>query len=210
MLGAELARYSIGNPIVLALPRGGVPVACEVAITLRTVIDVLVVKKIPAPINPELSVAAIVDGEPPDVVLNREIIEAYDLQDDELYHLVAQGRADLEAMRSAYRGTRRHHSVKGRNVIVVDDGAHTGVTMKMAVRALIRRSPLSVVVALPVSSPEAAEQLRAIADRFICLSRPTRFRALSYHYREFPRLGDDDVRTMLADVQNKSFPKGQT
>ncbi|TJV47101.1 MAG: phosphoribosyltransferase, partial [Mesorhizobium sp.] len=122
-----------------ALPRGGVPVAAEVAKVLKAPLDLVLVRKVGAPGNAELAVAAIVDGDPPDVVLNREIVEALD--DDELRFLIAKERPELERRRTAYRGKRASLSVAGKTAIVVDDGAATGTTMKVAIRALKRRSP---------------------------------------------------------------------
>jgi putative phosphoribosyl transferase len=200
MLGEEIVRLRPRDPVVLALPRGGVPVACEVAKAVGARIDLVIVKKIGAPGNPELAVAAIVDGDPPDVVLNREIIEVFALSDDEVAALVARGRPELERIRNAFSRARRPLSVKGKTVVIVDDGAATGVSMKVAVRAIRRRSPHSIIVALPVASQEAAAELTREADEFVSLSIPARFRALSYHYRDFPQLGDEEITAMLADV----------
>lgn len=192
-LGIELARLSLYQPIVLALPRGGVPVAAEVAKALGAPLDLLIVRKVGAPGNPELAVAAVVDGNPPDVVLNREIVEAYSLDDADLAALVALERPELERRRIAYKGNRKSLSVAGRTVILVDDGAATGTTMKVAVRALRHRAPREIVVAVPVSPPDTVAELTQEADRVVCLSQPGRFRALGYHYLRFPQLSDSEV-----------------
>ena len=136
---------------MLALPRGGVPVASEIAEALEAPLDIVIVRKVGAPGNPELAVAAIIDGDPPDVVLNREIVEAYGLDDAALRALVSHERPELERRRQAYLGGRKPLSVAGRTVILVDDGAATGTTMKVAIRALKRRAPREIVVALPVA-----------------------------------------------------------
>ncbi|WFP65001.1 phosphoribosyltransferase [Mesorhizobium sp. WSM4904] len=192
-LGVELEKLQLENPIVLALPRGGVPVAAEVAKALNAPLDLAIVRKVGAPENPELAVAAIVDGDPPDVVLNREAMEAYSLGDDELRDLVAKERPELERRRMAYRGEHTPLEVGGKTVIVVDDGAATGTTMKVAIRALKRRSPLEIVVALPVAPPETLTDLAGEADWTVCLSELAHFRALSQNYLNFPQLSDDDV-----------------
>ena len=168
---------------MLALPRGGVPVAAEVARVLNAPLDLAIVRKVGAPENPELAVAAIVDGDPPDVVLNREVVEAYSLSDDELRRLVAKERPELDRRRMAYRGKHTPLEV----------GAATGTTMKVAIRALKRRSPLEIVVALPVAPPETLTDLAGEADWTVCLSEPVHFRALSQNYLNFPQLSDDDV-----------------
>ncbi|TIP34602.1 MAG: phosphoribosyltransferase, partial [Mesorhizobium sp.] len=163
-LGASLNLLQLKDPIVLALPRGGVPVAAEVAKALKAPLDLVIVRKVGAPGNPELAVAAIVDGEPPDVVLNREIVEAYALDDGALRVLIAQERPELERRRAVYRGKDLPLSVTGKTVILVDDGAATGTTMKVAVRALKRRSPRKIIVALPVAPVDTADELAQEAD----------------------------------------------
>lgn len=192
-LGLELTNLHLHRPVVLALLRGGVPVAVEVARALNAPLDLLIVRKVGAPGNPELAVAAIVDGDPGEVVLNREIVETYALDEDGLRVLIAKERPELERQRVAYRGNNRPISIAGRTVIIVDDGAATGTTMKIAIRALKRRSPREIIVAVPVSPQETVAELARQADRVVCLSQPGQFRALSYHYLRFPQLSDSDV-----------------
>ncbi|RWA68063.1 phosphoribosyltransferase [Mesorhizobium sp.] len=197
-LGVSLELLQLKDPIVLALPRGGVPVAAEIAKALNAPLDLVIVRKVGAPANPELAVAAIVDGDPPDVVLNREIVEAYALDDDELRVLIAHERPELERRRTAYRGKDSPLSVDGKTVILVDDGAATGTTMKVAIRALKRRSPRKIVVALPVAPADTVDELAPEADLTICLSQPARFRTLSYYYGNFPQLTDSEVLDIMA------------
>lgn len=199
-LGVELARLQLHQPVVLALPRGGVPVAVEVAKALGAPLDLLIVRKVGAPGNPELAVAAIVDGDPPDVVLNREIVEAYSLDDDELRVLIAKERPELERRRLAYRGKHPPLSIAGKTAIIVDDGVATGTTMKVAIRALRRRSPREIIVAVPVSPPDTMAELAREANRVVCLSQPGQFRALSYHYLSFPQLADDEVTAVMDEA----------
>ena len=199
-LGASLDLLQLKDPIVLALPRGGVPVAAEVAKALKAPLDLVIVRKVGAPGNPELAVAAIVDGDPPDVVLNREIVEAYALDDSALRVLIAQERPELERRRAVYRGKELPLSVAGKTVIVVDDGAATGTTMKVAIRALKRRSPRKIIVALPVAPVDTADELAQEAD-LICLNQPARFRALSYYYASFPQLSDGEVLDMMGQAR---------
>ena len=196
-LGASLDLLQLKDPIVLALPRGGVPVAAEVAKVLKAPLDLVIVRKVGAPGNPELAVAAIVDGDPPDIVLNREIVEAYALDDGALRVLIAQERPELERRRAVYRGKDLPLSVAGKTVIIVDDGAATGTTMKVAIRALKRRSPRKIIVALPVAPVDTADELAQEAD-LICLNQPARFRALSYYYGNFPQLSDKEVLDIMA------------
>jgi len=197
-LGVELEKLRLHQPVVLALPRGGVPVAAEVAKALKAPLDLIIVRKVGAPGNPELAVAAIVDGDPPDIVLNREIVEAYALDDDELRVLIAKERPELARRRLAYRGKRPPLSIAGKTAIIVDDGVATGTTMKVAIRALVRRSPREIVAAIPVAPPDTLAELAQEADQIVCLSQPAHFHALGYYYRSFPQLTDDDVTEALA------------
>ncbi|TPN51456.1 phosphoribosyltransferase [Mesorhizobium sp. B1-1-7] len=199
-LGLELSRLQLHRPIVLALPRGGVPVAVEVAKALNAPLDLLIVRKIGAPGNPELAAAAIIDGDPGEVVLNREIVETYSLDDDALRVLIANERPELERRRLTYRGKTKPISIAGKTAIIVDDGAATGTTMKIAIRALKHRSPREIVVAIPVSPQETVTALEQEADRVVCLSQPGQFQALSHHYLRFPQLLDNDVVSAMAEA----------
>jgi putative phosphoribosyl transferase len=213
LLAAEIAGLGLSDPVVLALPRGGVPVGAAVAEALSAPLDVLIVRKVGAPGNPELAVAAIVDGNPPDVVLNRSIVEAYGLDEDEVAQLVSRERPELDRRREAYRGTRHALSVRGKTAIVVDDGAATGTSMKVALRAVRHRGPREIVVGLPVAPPDTVDKLRPEADRVVCLSRPAGFRALSLHYRRFPQLADEEVQETLhaiARERAKRLRRGKT
>ncbi|TIW90044.1 MAG: phosphoribosyltransferase [Mesorhizobium sp.] len=207
-LGLELSRLQLHHPIVLALPRGGVPVAVEVAKALHAPLDLLIIRKVGAPGNPELAVAAIVDGDPGEVVLNREIVETYALDESELRVLIANERPELERRRAAYRWKTRPISIAGKTAIIVDDGAATGTTMKIAIRALKRRSPREIVVAIPVSPQETVVELEQEADRVVCLSQPGQFRALGHHYLRFPRLSDNDV-VFAMDEAAQLYKTGQ-
>lgn len=203
MLADALEGLELPEPVVLALPRGGVPVAAQVAARLGAPLDVVIVRKVGAPGNPELAAAAIVDGNPPDVVLNREIVEAYGLGDDALSVLVAAERPELERRSAVFRRRRHAASVRGRTVILVDDGAATGTTMKVAARAIRRRGPAQIVIALPVASTDAIKDLEPEADQIVCLAQPPRFRALGYHYSDFHQLDDAEVLSLVDDAARR-------
>ena len=153
-----------------------------------------------------MAVGAIVDGDPPEVVLNREIIEAYDLKDDQLAALIGQERPELSRRRDVYRAGRAPLSVKGKTLIIVDDGAATGTTMKVAARAMRRRMPEKVILALPVAPPDAVSELVHEADKVVCLAQPHHFRALGYHYRDFHQLDDAEVIDLLAKSRRRPAP----
>jgi len=194
-LANQLLKLQLPNPTVLALPRGGVPVAAEIAKALAAPLDVLVVRKVGAPHNLEIAVAALVDGDPPDVVLNREMIEAHELADEDLAALIARERPELERRKRLYG--RSQLRIAGKTVILVDDGAATGTTMKAAFKAISRRSPREIIIALPVASADALDSLSSLTSRVVCLARPVRFRALSFHYREFEQVSDAELRRIL-------------
>jgi len=207
-LADELARLGLPDPVVLALPRGGVPVAAEIARALGAPLDLVIVRKVGAPGNPELAVAAIVDGDPPDVVLNHEIVEAYGLDDSGLQALIGRERPELERRRHIYRAGRKPLSVRGRTAILVDDGVATGTTMRVAIRALKRRSPRAIVVAVPVAPPETVVELAQEAGRVVCPSQPVRFLALGHHYRDFRQLSDEEVVDALREARSRTSAAG--
>ena len=198
LLAAEIAMTAPDRPVVLALPRGGLPVAAEIARALNAPLDTLVVRKVGAPDNPELALAALVDGDPPELVANDEIVAAYGLDPAGLDALARNERPEFERRRRAYRGAREPVDVAGRTVILVDDGVATGTTAKAALRALARRSAARVILAVPVAPPEVIAPLTREADMVVCPRQPEHFRALSLHYRDFPQLTDREVLKILA------------
>ena len=198
LLAAEIALTAPDRPVVLALPRGGLPVAAEIAQALNAPLDILVVRKVGAPDNPELALAALVDGDPPDLIANDELVAAYGLDTAGLDALARNERPEFERRRQAYRGTRKPIDVAGRTVILVDDGAATGTTARAALRALARRRPARVLLAVPVAPPDVIAALAREADMVVCPRQPDHFRALSLHYRDFPQLTDREVLKILA------------
>lgn len=191
---AGLGRERPG-PVVLALPRGGVPVGAEIAGVLGADLDVLVVRKLGVPWHPELAMGAIASG---DVrLLNRDVIASLGLTDDEVEAVARTESRELARRERVYRGDRPALPVDGRTAIVVDDGAATGATMAAALRAVRGRGPARLVAALPVASPEAVERLGREADVVVCLLAPEPFVAIGVWYREFPQLEDAEVRSLL-------------
>ncbi len=204
-LAAKLATLGLPDPVVIALPRGGVPVAAEIARALAAPLDLVIVRKLGTPSQPELAAGALVDGDPPDAVLNADIVRACGLSDAALARLVANESLELERRRHAF-GRARPVSVTDRTAIVVDDGAATGANMKAAIRALRRRSPREIIVAIPAAPQDTAAELAAVADRLVCLEQPVRFLALGYHYRDFPQLTDEEVIAILRPFEAPALP----
>jgi len=187
---------------VLALPRGGTPVAFEVAKALRAPLDVLVVRKLGVPWSPEFAMGAIASGGERllDDVLVRELgISARDVEE------VAGNEAyELERRERVYRGGRPAPDLRGRTVILVDDGLATGSTMRVAVRAVRRQAPARVVVAAPVAAPEACELLRGEADEVVCAEMPDPFLGVGRWYMDFSQTSDEEVCRLLEDANRQS------
>jgi predicted phosphoribosyltransferase len=193
-LGERLRTEQLPDPLVLALPRGGVPVGVEVAAALHAPLDVVVARKIGAPGHSELGVGAITVEGPP--VFDVELLNRLGLHADRLAATVEAERTEARRRVAAFRGDRPAPAIHGRSVIVVDDGLATGVTARAAVRSLREDEPGRLVLAVPVGSVQAVESLGEEVE-VVCLLTPARFRAVGYHYRDFSQLNDDDVRALL-------------
>jgi putative phosphoribosyl transferase len=199
LLARALARYR-GQPelIVLALPRGGVPVAAPIAQSLDAPLDVCVVRKIGVPDHEELALGAIASGGAR--VFNRDLVEQLDLPTATIEQLIADEERELRRRESAYRGDRPFPELHGRTVIVVDDGAATGASMLVAVRALRQLKPRMIIVAVPIASREAIRLLAAEVDDCVCLAQPEPFYGVGAWYEDFSQLSDTDVRAVLTRV----------
>jgi putative phosphoribosyl transferase len=201
-LGQRLRALALKPPLrVLALPRGGVPVAAAVAQALQAPLDLLLVRKIGAPWQPELALAAVVEGDPPDIVIDEAVHRS--LGADPGY-IDAQARLQLREIarqRQAYLHGRPAAPVQGHTVIVVDDGIATGTTVRAALKALRRRHPASLVLAVPVAPRDTLQALRAEVDQLVCLQVPVPFFAVGEHYVHFGQVGDDEVIAALAQAQ---------
>lgn len=195
-LAGKLSSYR-GTPglLVLALPRGGVPVAAEVARRLGAELDVLVVRKVAQPFHPELALAAIATGGAR--ALNPDVIARTGTTPEQLEALVADEARELARRERAYRGDRPPPHVAGRTVILVDDGIATGASMQAALQAVRSLGPARVVVAVPVSPSGTAAAFHPDADDFVSLMSPTEFEAVGWWYRRFPQLRDEDVLAAL-------------
>lgn len=194
-LAERLSGRSFVDPVVLALPRGGVPVAFEVARALGAPLDVFVARKIGAPGQKELGVGAIAEGS--DEVVASEVARMLDIDDRRLRELADKERPELDRRVAQYRDGPLV-AVAGRDVIVVDDGLATGVTAEAALRALRKREPRSLVLAVPVAAPDVAERLKAIADDVVCILFPGDFRAVGLWYDSFSQTSDAEVNALLA------------
>ena len=192
-LAKALASYKDRHAVVLALPRGGVPVAAEVAATLDARLDLILVRKIGVPSQPELAMGAVVDGVAPIVVRNEEVIELSGTTADEFDAVCARELAEIERRRQIYIGDRARAEIAGQVVIVIDDGIATGATTRAALRAIRIRKPKELVLAVPVAPRDTITQLRGEVDTLICLETPDPFIAIGYFYRDFRQISDEEV-----------------
>lgn len=182
--------------LVLGLPRGGVPVAWEVAAALHAPLDVFVVRKLGAPRCEELALGALSSGG--GLVLNDEVVRSLRISDEQLQQVMERESAELARRETAYRNGRPPVELTGKTAILVDDGIATGASMLAAVRAVRSANPARIVVAVPVAPPSARRQLAALADEVVCVTVPASFMAVGEYYRDFSQTGDDEVRTLLA------------
>lgn len=196
-LAAALSHFAPTHPLVLALPRGGVPVAAEVARALGAPLDLLLVRKIGVPWNPELAVAALVDGDPPELVIDEAMRRLTGVSRDDIEMAATLARTEIERRRQLYVGARAPLTVQGSTVIVVDDGVATGATVRAALQALRRRAPARLVLAVPVAPPDTARALAAEVDELVCLAEPEPFEAVGRHYRDFHQVSDAEVLAAL-------------
>jgi predicted phosphoribosyltransferase len=209
VLGKALIKFA-GEPdlVVLALPRGGVPVGYEVAQALDAPLDVFIVRKLGAPWSPELAIGAVASGGVR--VLDETLIRAAQVSRDELDGIIAQELAEIERREALYRGTRPLVDVAGRTVILVDDGLATGATMRAAVEAMRRLGPTRVIAAAPVGSRSACIMMNRVADACLCASTPDPFYGVGQWYEDFDQTTDSEVISLLALANSHSGSTSET
>lgn len=197
LLGAEVARLQPDDPVVYGLPRGGVPVAFEVADALDCPLDVLVVRKVGVPFQPELAMGAVAEGGV--VVRNEEVVAMAHISADDFADVVEVERRELESRVAAYRAEAPPLPPEGHTAIVVDDGLATGSTALAAVEVLVAQQASAVWLAVPVAPRAPLSDLERKADRVLVLSRPRNFSAVGVWYRDFTQTTDDEVRALLSE-----------
>jgi predicted phosphoribosyltransferase len=214
VLGLKLSKYAgRDDVIVLGLPRGGVPVAYEVAQALRVPLDVFIVRKLGVPGFEELAVGAIASGGVR--VLNEEVANALPNRDEIIETVTKRETAELERREHEYRDGRPAPDLAGKTVLLIDDGLATGATMRAAVKALRERGVAKIVVAVPVGPPETCREFEDVADEAVCASAPEYFQAVGQYYEDFSQTSDQQVRDLLARAassgeQDRSASAGPT
>jgi putative phosphoribosyl transferase len=203
-LAAALRDYLGQEPVVLALPRGGVPVGFEVAAELVAPLDLLFVRKIGAPGHKELGLGALVDGADPQVVVNPEVLEAVQPPEGYVEEQVKRELREIDRRRRVYVGEREPLDVRGRTILLVDDGVATGGTMSAALQGLAKAQASRVVLGLPVGPPDVVARLAEEADEVVCLATPEPFFAVGIWYRDFTQTSDEEVIRLLAQERRAS------
>jgi putative phosphoribosyl transferase len=196
-LAAALAAYKDQPVVILALPRGGVTVAAEVAAALNAPLDLILVRKIGVPFEPELAMGAVVDGGAPVIVRNEDVIRLAGVEESEFKAICNSELAEIERRRQRYLGSRERADVTGHTVIVIDDGIATGATTRAALRATRMRNPTRLVLAVPVAPTDNLAALRGEADEVICLEDHGFFSAIGAYYTNFRQVSDEEVIEML-------------
>lgn len=201
-LAEALAPREFEDPVILALPRGGVPVAIEVARALKAPMDLVMVRKIGVPRQPELAAAAIVNGDTPQIVVNEDIAAYVGLSHDDIEHLAQTQLEEIARRRAVYLKDRASVPVEGRTAIVVDDGIATGATMRASLKALRQRGPAKLVLAVPVAASDTLEDLRAEVDEAICLYEPRPLYGIGAHYADFSQTSDEEVIRLMDEASD--------
>jgi putative phosphoribosyl transferase len=203
-LAARLLHYKNERPVVLGLPRGGVRVAYEIARALDAPLDVIVVRKLGAPHQPELGIGAVVDGDHPQRVLNEEVVQSLHVSRQYLETEVARQLDEIRRRQTLLRAGRSRVDLADRTVIVVDDGVATGGTVRAALRGVRRANPRRIVLAVGVAPPETIEVLRKEVDDLVCLATPTGFGSVGQFYRDFREISDDEVIALLGRAADRA------
>jgi len=204
-LAKALASYKKRQPVVLALPRGGVPIAAEVCAAVSAPLDLILVRKIGVPFQPELAMGAVVDGSAFVVVRNEDVIQYANIDEATFNAIRDTELSEIKQRRQRYLGTRDRVEIAGRTAIVIDDGVATGATMRVALRAVRARKPQRLVLAVPVAPASAVASLRSEADDVICLEDHDFFVAISDYYADFRQVSDQDVVDILKRFSIKSL-----
>lgn len=197
-LAQVLKRYHASDVVVLALPRGGVPVAAEIARELGAPLDILIVRKVGVPYRPELAMGAVMDGSQIMTVRNDDVIRSHGISEEEFQNECTKAIEEIDRRRHRYSGKRAPIDIAARTVILVDDGIATGATVRVAILALKEHRPRSIIVAVPVGASETVEALRQDVDAVVCLEEPVALEAVGAHYGDFPQVTDQEVLEWLS------------
>src|SRR5690554_4843073 len=200
LLADRLKDLEPAHPVVLAMPRGGVLVAAEVAKALHAPLDLVLVRKIGVPYQPELAAAAVVDGGRPEIVVNDDVMQMAGITRDYIDERAKEALAEIERRRHVYLEGRPRVPLEGRTLIIVDDGIATGASIRAAIAALKRKSPQRLILAVPVAPADTIEMLRKQVDDIVCLETPEPFYAIGMHFDDFHQVLDDEVVRLMNEA----------
>ena len=203
-LARALAARKLVDPVVLALPRGGVPVALEVARALGAPLDLVLVRKIGVPGQRELAAAAVVDGGAPEIVVNEDVLEAARLTRDYIEKAAKVELGEIDRRRRVYLEGRPRVALDGRVLVLVDDGIATGASIRAAIAALRRKRPMRLILAVPVAPAGTIAELRGEVDDIVCLTMPEPFYAVGMQYDDFEQVSDEEVVALMREVDTTS------
>ncbi len=189
------------DPVILALPRGGVPIGLEISKRLSAPLDLVMVRKLGVPFQPELAAGAVVNGDNPQIVLNEDVCDAAGLSRADIDRIAEGQLAEIRRRRAAYLQGRAQTPIAGRTAIVVDDGIATGATMRAALKAVRKAGAARLVLAVPVAPPDTIQALQAEVDDVVCLQTPAYFYAIGAHYQIFDQVPDDEVVRLLRESE---------
>jgi len=199
-LARRLESLELTDPVVLAMPRGGVPVAAEIAIALHAPLDLVLVRKIGVPYQPELAAAAVVDGGEPEIVVNDEVMRLAGLDRHYIDEQAKVELVEIERRRHLYLEGRPRPALENRTLILVDDGIATGASIRAAIAALRRKNPMRLILAVPVAPRDTVEMLRSQVDEVVCLDTPDPFYAIGMHYDDFHQVPDEEVVRLMNEA----------
>lgn len=203
-LAKALVHYAAFDPVILGLPRGGVPVAYEVAVALGAELDVVFVRKIGAPGHEELGIGAVVDGANPQLVLNEDVVRQLGPSPNYIRSEMRKQLETIEKRRHLYRGATEPVELEDRTVILVDDGIATGGTVRAALKGLRKNHPARLILAVPVAPADTLAQLADECDDVVCLVSPSPFYAVGAHYADFTQTGDEEVIHLMREARRTS------
>lgn len=209
-LARELAHYRKDEPVVLALPRGGVVVAAEIADALNAPLDLVLVRKIGVPFQPELAMGAVVDGRQPHIIRNDDIIAFSGISEEAFDRVCEAELSEIDRRRKLYLADRPRADVEDRVVIVVDDGIATGATTRAALEAIRERKPKKLVLAVPVAPTRTLEELKRLCDEIVCLQSHEPFYAIGLYYDDFRQVSDGEVIDILSKARRPETTISQT
>jgi len=199
-LAQRLVSRKLTDPVVLAMPRGGVPVGVEIAKALHAPLDLVLVRKIGVPYQPELAAAAVVDGGEPEIVVNDDVVRLAGITRDYIDNQAKEELAEIERRRQLYLEDRPRIPLENRTLILVDDGIATGASIRAAIAALRRKHPKWLILAVPVAPADTVEMLRAEVDEVVCLETPEPFYAIGMHYEDFHQVPDEEVIQLMNEA----------